>query len=160
MHKMRKKIIKWSMLAMVGILLSACSENYSRGEKVGTVIEFAESGLIWNSWDGRLNLTQTGMNTAGEPFTFSLDNDRDDQQNLVDLLYQAQIEGWKIKVKYHKVMGCNWFGNRGRSDYFVDDVTVLDKDFANPLKSITGGQQGHVIDTIFVVIDKSQLRQK
>lgn len=157
---MRRNIMKWSMLAMVGILLSACSENYSRGEKVGTVIEFAESGLIWNSWDGRLNLTQTGMNTAGEPFTFSLDNDRNDQQNLVDLLYQAQIEGWKIKVKYHKVMGWNWFGNRGRSDYFVDDVTVLDKNFANPLKNIGGRQQGQVVDTIFVVIDKSQLRQK
>ena len=96
---MKKRIIKWSMLAMVSMLLVACSENYSRGEKVGTVIEFAQSGLIWDSWDGRLNLTQTGMNTAGEPFTFSLDNDRKDQQHLVDLLYQAQIEGWKIKIK-------------------------------------------------------------
>ena len=90
--------MKWSMLAVVGILLTACTENYSRGEKVGTVIEFAQSGLIWDSWDGRLNLTQTGMNTAGEPFTFSLDNDRTDQDSLVQLLYQAQIEGWKIKV--------------------------------------------------------------
>ena len=88
---------------VVSLTMVSCSENYSRGEKVGTVIEFAQSGLIWDSWDGRLNLTQTGMNTAGEPFTFSLDNDRDDQQPLVDLLYQAQIEGWKIKIKYHKV---------------------------------------------------------
>jgi len=152
-------IAKWSMLAAVSILFMACSENYSRGEKVGTVIEFAESGLIWNSWDGRLNLTQTGMNTAGEPFTFSLDNDRTDQQHLVDLLYQAQIEGWKIKVKYHKVMGWNWFGNRGRSDYFVDDVTILDKDFANPLKNMKGERKGQIVDTIFVVIDKSQLKK-
>lgn len=152
--------MKWSMLAVVGILLTACTENYSRGEKVGTVIEFAQSGLIWDSWDGRLNLTQTGMNTAGEPFMFSLDNDRTDQDSLVQLLYQAQIEGWKIKVKYHRVMGKNWFENRGRSDYFVDDVIVLDRDFANPLKNMTGGRQGHVVDTIFVVIDKSELRKK
>ena len=151
--------MKWGMLVLTGILLTACSENYSRGEKVGTVIEFAQSGLISDSWDGRLNLTQTGMNTAGEPFTFSLDNDRNDQQHLVDLLYQAQIEGWKIKVKYHKVMGWNWFGNRGRSDYFVDEVTVLDKDFANPLKNMGGERHGQVVDTIFVVIDKSQLRK-
>ena len=158
-NKMKRNFIKWSMLAMVSMLLVACSENYSRGEKVGTVIEFAQSGLIWDSWDGRLNLTQTGMNTAGEPFTFSLDNDRKDQQHLVDLLYQAQIEGWKIKIKYHKVMGWNWFGNRGRSDYFVDDVTILDKDFANPLKHMSADRQGHVVDTIFVVIDKSELRK-
>ena len=144
---------------VVSLTMVSCSENYSRGEKVGTVIEFAQSGLIWDSWDGRLNLTQTGMNTAGEPFTFSLDNDRDDQQPLVDLLYQAQIEGWKIKIKY-KVMGWNWFGNRGRSDYFVDEVTVLDKDFANPLRNVKGGREGHIIDTVYVVIDKSELFKK
>ena len=144
------------MLLIFG--LAACTENYSRGEKVGTVIEFAQSGLIWDSWDGRLNLTQTGMNTAGEPFTFSLDNDRTDQDSLVQLLYQAQIEGWKIKVKYHKVQGKNWFGNRGRSDYFVDDVTILDRDFANPLRNGTA-REGRVVDTIFVVIDKAQLKK-
>ena len=154
---MIRKASKSILFLMVTFALVACSENYSRGEKVGTVIEFAQSGLIWDSWDGRLNLTQTGMNTAGEPFTFSLDNDRDDQQPLVDLLYQAQIEGWKIKVKYHKVMGWNWFGNRGRSDYFVDEVTVLDKNFANPLHNVKNQRQGHVIDTVFVVIDKNVL---
>ena len=52
-----------------------------------------------------------------------------------------------------------WFGNRGRSDYFVDEVTVLDKDFANPLKNMGGERHGQVVDTIFVVIDKSQLRK-
>lgn len=156
---MKRNIMKWSMLAVVGILLIACTENYSRGEKVGTVIEFAQSGLIWDSWDGRLNLTQTGMNTAGEPFTFSLDNDRTDQDSLVKLLYQAQIEGWKIKVKYHRVKGKNWFENRGRSDYFVDDVTVLDRDFANPLRGGVG-REGRVVDTIYVVIDKSELKNR
>ena len=153
----RKTVVLLAVVVLT--VLSSCSENYSRGEKVGTVIEFAQSGLFWDSWDGRLNLTQTGMNTAGEPFTFSLDNDRVDQDSLIHLLYQAQIEGWKIKVKYHKVMGWNWFSNRGRSDYFVDDVTVLDRDFANPLRNGTA-QQGHVVDTVYVVIDKSEVRKK
>ena len=156
---MRKHVVSCFVAVLTCFAFAACSENYSRGEKVGTVIEFAQSGLFWDSWDGRLNLTQTGMNTAGEPLTFSLDNDRDDQDSLIHLLYQAQIEGWKIKVKYHKVMGWNWFGNRGRSDYFVDDVAVLDRDFANPLRNGTA-RQGHVVDTVFVVIDKSELQKK
>ena len=158
-NRMRKQVVSCFVAVLACLTFAACSENYSRGEKVGTVIEFAQSGLFWDSWDGRLNLTQTGMNTAGEPFTFSLDNDRDDQDSLIQLLYQAQIEGWKIKVKYHKVMGWNWFGNRGRSDYFVDDVTVLDRHFANPL---LGGKarQGHVVDTVYVVIDKSEIRKR
>ena len=156
---MKKLPMTFFAMMVLAVLLGACSENYSRGEKVGTVIEFAQSGLFWDSWDGRLNLTQTGMNTAGEPFTFSLDNDRNDQDSLVKLLYQAQIEGWKIKIKYHKVKGWNWFENRGRSDYFVDDVTVLDRDFANPLRNGTA-RQGHVVDTVYVVIDKSELRNR
>ena len=154
-----KKLLHLAFIAVLMMVFTGCKENYSVGEKVGNLIEFTKKGVIWDSWEGRMNLTQTGMNTAGEPFTFSLDNDRDDQQPLVDLLYQAQIEGWKIKIKYHKVMGWNWFGNRGRSDYFVDEVTVLDKDFANPLRNVKGGREGHIIDTVYVVIDKSEVNK-
>lgn len=48
------------------------------------------------------------------------------------------------------------FYNRGETSYFIDDVTVLDKNFANPLKQM-GSRQGQVIDTVFVVIDKQEL---
>ena len=48
-------------------------------------------------------MTQTGMNTSGEPFSFSFDNDRDDQDSLITLMKQAQVEGWKLKIKYHEV---------------------------------------------------------
>ena len=145
---------------VVLVALTGCKENYSNGEKVGTLIEFAKSGFVWDSWDGRLNMTQTGMNTAGEPFEFSFDNDRDDQDSLITLLQQAQVEGWKIKIKYHRVQGWNWFMNRGRFNYFVDDVTVLDKNFANVFRDRGEGRQGRVVDTIYVVIDKSEIRKK
>lgn len=45
------------------------------------------------------------MNSSGEPFAFSMDNDRNDQQKLIDTLVKAQVEGWKIKIKYHQVWG-------------------------------------------------------
>lgn len=157
-----KKILLFLAFAFIGIAMSSCTENYSDGEKVGVLTEFAKSGLIWDSWDGRLNITQTGMNTSGEPFTFSFDNDRNDQGNLIELMKQAQVEGWKIKIKYHKVKGWNWFKNRGRSEYFVDSVDVLDRDFANPLKIMTDvpvPAPSMVIgrgDTIFVVIVNPQ----
>ena len=139
------------------LLLQGCKENYSNGEKVGNLIEFTRKGVIYDSWEGRLNMTQTGMNTSGEPFSFSFDNDRSDQDSLITLMKQAQVEGWKLKIRYHEVWGFkNVFYNRGETDYFVDDVTVLDKDFANPLKHMET-RQGHVIDTVFVVIDKQEL---
>ena len=131
-------------LALIGVLMvtfTGCKENYSVGEKVGNLIEFTKKGVIWDSWEGRMNLTQTGMNTSGEPFQFSFDNDRDDQDSLVQLLYQAQVEGWKVKLKYHAVWG------------FVE---VLDKDFANPLRQMSGGL-GRVVDTVWVVVDKAEM---
>ena len=147
-------------LALIGVLMvtfTGCKENYSVGEKVGNLIEFTKKGVIWDSWEGRMNLTQTGMNTSGEPFQFSFDNDRDDQDSLVQLLYQAQVEGWKVKLKYHEVWGFkNVFNNRGETDYFVDDVEVLDKDFANPLRQLGSGQ-GRVVDTVWVVVDKAEM---
>lgn len=108
-----------------------------------------------------MNMTQTGMNTSGEPFSFSFDNDRNDQDSLIKLLYQAQAEGWKVKIKYHEVWGMtNVWGNRGDTDYFVDDVTVLDKDFANVAKRFAGSREGRVVDTIYVVIDKNELKNR
>ena len=142
------------------MLLQSCKENYSNGEKVGNLIEFTQKGVIYDSWEGRLNMTQTGMNTSGEPFSFSFDNDRDDQDSIINLMKQAQVEGWKLKIRYHEVWGFkNVFYNRGETNYFVDGVTVLDKDFANPLRQL-GQQQGRVVDTIFVVIDKQELLKR
>lgn len=124
-----KKILLATLV--VASLFTSCKEHFSDGERVGTVTKFSKAGVFWDSWDGLLNITQTGMNSSGEPFTFSIDNDRNDQQKLIDTLVKAQVEGWKVKIKYHQVWGAkNVFNNRGESDFFVDDVIVLDKDFS------------------------------
>ena len=123
------------------LCLISCKEHFSDGERVGTVTKFSKAGVIWDSWDGHLNITQTGMNSAGEPFAFSLDNDRDDQDS-------HQVWGFK-----------NIFSNRGESDYFVDGVEILDKNFSKPLEIINNNKdntKGSVIDTIYVVIDKNK----
>lgn len=142
------------------LCLISCKEHFSDGERVGTVTKFSKAGVIWDSWDGHLNITQTGMNSAGEPFAFSLDNDRNDQDSIVKLLTEAQLKGWKVKLLYHQVWGFkNIFSNRGESDYFVDGVEILDKNFSKPLEIINNNKdntKGSVIDTIYVVIDKNK----
>ena len=159
--KSMKKVFYLLLLSVTIMSFSSCKENYSKGEKVGNLIEFTKKGVVWDSWEGRLNMTQTGMNTSGEPFSFSFDNDVTNQDSLINLMKQAQVDGWKLKIRYHEVWGLkNIFNNRGETDYFVDGVTVLDKDFANPLKRMSSNGRGHVIDTIYVVIDKSQLKNR
>ena len=154
-----KNLLSVMLLALVVAGVSGCKENYSNGEKVGNLIEFTQKGVFWDSWEGRLNLTQTGMNTSGEPFSFSFDNDRGDQDSLIAVMKQAQVEGWKLKLRYHEVWGFkNFLTNRGDTDYFIDEVMVLDKDFANVSHRLSNARGGQVVDTIYVVLDKSELR--
>lgn len=161
MYVAMRKLLVILLSVVVLASFSSCKENYSNGEKVGNLIEFTRKGVIWDSWEGRLNLTQTGMNTSGEPFSFSFDNDRKDQDSLIKLMQVAQVEGWKIKIRYHEVWGLkNVFSNRGETDYFVDGVTVLDKDFANVSKRLNDKSSGHVVDTVWVVIDKNEVLKK
>jgi hypothetical protein len=97
------------------------------------------------------------------PFDFSIDNDRE-PENLVATLDSAASKGWKIKLKYQQVWGLlNIFQNRGETNHFVTSVEVLDKDpmgsvFGNNTDRIEGSTNvcGKVVDTIYVVIDKSR----
>ena len=153
---MKKYLILGVALACLGF--TSCKEHFSDGERVGTVTKFSKAGVIWDSWDGHLNITQTGMNSAGEPFEFSMDNDKSNQTAIVNELVKAQRYGWKIKVIYHQVWGFkNIFKNRGESDYFVDSLEVLDKEFAHPLGNIEQEKKVSVLGTksnpIHVVID-------
>lgn len=157
---MKNKFIFLTMGLMA--FMTSCTENYSNGERIGMVTKFSEKGLVWSSWEGTLNTTQTGMNSA-EPFEFSVDNDLNDPK-VIATLDSAATNGWKVKIKYHQTFGKNWFNNRGETNHFVKEVVVLDKD---PIGNMFGGNnktktncdcktQGKVIDTIYVVIDRTK----
>ncbi len=139
------------LFLFISILFCSCSENYSNGERIGVITQFSETGLIWKSWEGHLNVTQTGMNSS-VPFDFSIDNDKPDEQ-IIKVLDSAAQYGWKVKLIYHETAGKNWFKNRGETSHFINKVEVLEKNFGNVFN---GNQQqkntGKVIDTIYVVI--------
>jgi hypothetical protein len=122
------------------------------------ITKFSQKGLVWNSWEGSLNTTQTGMNSS-TPFEFSVDNDVNDPK-VIATLDSAATEGWKVKIKYHETFGKNWFSNRGETSYFVKEVQVLDRD---PIGNMFGAKEnkndivgGRVIDTIYVIIDRTK----
>ena len=133
------------------LLLLGCSENYSNGERIGVITQFSETGLIWKSWEGHLNVTQTGMNSS-VPFDFSIDNDNPDPQ-IITMLDSAAQYGWKVKLVYHETAGKNVFNNRGETDHFITKVEVLERNFGN---AFNGNQHqetaGRVVDTVYVVI--------
>jgi len=157
-NKVIMKTIKFLVFGLlVATVMTSCTNNYSNGERIGMITKFSQKGLVWNSWEGTLNTTQTGMNSA-QPFEFSVDNDVNDPK-VIATLDSAATHGWKVKIKYHQSFGLNWLNNRGETNFFVKEVQVLDK---NPLGSMFGDKksnnqpQGKVIDTIYVVIDKTK----
>lgn len=148
-----KNLILIAFVSALMILVS-CSEQYSNGERIGVITRFSQKGLIFKSWEANLNITQTGMNTSGEPFCFSVDKDKEDV-NIIALLDSAANKGWKVKIIYHECLNKNITGIRGETDYFIDNMVVLDKGFTEKLQFNNNPQvpTGRVIDTIYVVID-------
>lgn len=146
--------IKLFTLLLSIILLTSCSENYSNGERIGVITQFSNTGILFKSWEGHLNATQTGMNSS-VPFDFSIDNDNPDPK-VIATLDSAALYGWKVRLEYHEVMGFNWFQNRGETDYFVTEVEVLERDFGLNFENTSNSGGGTVIDTIYVVIDNTK----
>lgn len=138
------------------LTLSGCSENYSNGERIGVITQFSKTGNFWKSWEGHLNVTQTGMNSS-VPFDFSIDNDNE-PEGLAKQLDSAAQYGWKVKLIYHETFGKNWFDNRGETNHFVNKIEVLSRDFGNQFSSNKDSayRHGTIIDTIYVIIDKSK----
>lgn len=151
---------KLLIVISIAFTFASCSENYANGERIGLITQFSRSGAICKSWEGQLHVTQTGMNSTAKDFDFSIDNDHEDQ-NIINQIDSAAQHGWKVKLTYHETFGKNWFQNRGETDHFITGVEILDK---NPVASALGvntttSTQGKVIDTIYLVIDKSQIKK-
>lgn len=144
---------------MLAVALTSCSENYSNGERIGVITQFSESGYTFKSWEGHLNVTQTGMNSS-VPFDFSIDNDNPNQ-DVINTIDSAAQHGWKVKLIYHEVAGKNWFQNRGETDHFVTKIEVLEKNFGNAFNGNSNASKSlpGIHDTIYVVIvSKDQLK--
>src|ERR1700751_221831 len=117
-----KKLI---LLVSAIVALSSCTNNYSNGNRVGYVTQFSEAGIVWKSWEGHLNTTQTGM-SSGTGFVFSIDNDKKDASfEIIENLKLALDSGYKVELTYNKCFGLNFFSNRGSTDFFVSKCKVL-----------------------------------
>lgn len=151
--------IFWILGAIAFIIFASvtATENYSEGERIGFVTKFSHKGRFWKSWEGELNLTQTGMNTSSL-FDFSIDNDNESTY-VISMIDSAVNNGWKVKLTYHETYFKNWFSNRGETSYFIKSIQILDRTTLGA-NNIETNRQGKIIDTIYLVIDKSELNKK
>ncbi len=151
-------VIGITLFILFGFVTS--TENYAEGERIGFLTKFSKKGRFWKSWEGELNLTQTGMNTSSL-FNFSIDND--DAQNeahLTTMIDSAVNNGWKVKLTYHQTFFKNFFKNRGETSYFIKTIEILDRSTIGSNVLNANSISGSVIDTIYVVIDKNEFKNK
>lgn len=148
------------LLIALSLVFTSCSEDYGTGERIGVITRFSRSGLLFKSWEGELHVTQTGMNSTMNDFDFSIDNNVEtERKNAINLLDSAAKMGWKVRIMYHQVRGTNITSSRGDTEYFVDSVQVLDKNMTtifNNNNNTDTIRRGRIIDTIYVVIDKTK----
>lgn len=140
------------IVASIIMLFTSCAENYSNGERIGMITQFSNKGLIWKSWEGHLNVTQTGMNSS-TGFDFSIDNDINNQK-VINTIDSAANLGWKVKLIYHQVSWpYNFCSNRGETNFFINDVVVLDRNTSNPFQNPKNSPSTK--DTVYVIMIKS-----
>lgn len=147
------------LLLSLMLTLTSCYENYSNGTRIGTITQFSNSGMVFKSWEGHLNVTQTGMNSS-EGFDFSIDNDNV-PKGIVETIDSAMNNGWKVELDYHMVKNKNWFRNRGNTDHFVTSCRIIDKGFVhnNPstiMKDTTGSVKTDTIINITVTLKEAR----
>ena len=152
------RVVAVAIIGFVIYGLISATETYSEGERIGFLTKFSHKGRFFKSWEGELNLTQTGMNTSSL-FNFSIDNDKEDK-NLVSMIDSAVNNGWKVKLIYHQTSFKNWWENRGETNYFINRIEILDKNGIGNNNINSDNRGGRVIDTIYVVIDKNELKNR
>lgn len=161
-----RQFLVWAIIIIglpVALYYLIGSENYSNGERIGLVTQFSKRGVMFKSWEGHLNITQTGMNSA-DGFDFSLDRTSGLTKNSERLLDSSATYGWKVKLIYHQTFLRNWFSYRGETNYFIDSVVVLDKSFSSNVNDGSsagnGGNSGRAVDTVYIVITPSDPNYK
>ena len=127
---MKKKSWILSLILAACCLLLGCSENYSNGSRVGYITQFSKTGIFFKTWEGHLNMSQTGANSSQE-WDFGVDRQNTPQdacESMISRLALAQNMGYKVKLDYHEVWGLsNVMFWRGETSYYLTGVTILDQ---------------------------------
>lgn len=118
---------KLLFIAIASLMLQACTQNFSQGERMGIITKFSQSGLMYKSWEGDLkvapNIASGGMVGNYEDFYFSIDNDETIKcETAIDSINEYMKEGIPVIITYQQVKGKNWWDNRGTSNYFIRSV--------------------------------------
>ena len=113
-----KKILVVLVLIVVGVLSFMYLGTYSEGTQAGKIMKISKKGLIFKTWEGRLDMETMGATDRSQlgtkVFEFSIESDNED---LLERLRAAQLTGERVNLKFEQKY-FKYFWN-GETKYFA-----------------------------------------
>lgn len=110
---------------VLALTLAACGPNYSEGEWTGTVVKLSKKGLIFESWEGMVNIgglrrdfDGERMQTVANSYEFNVQS-----PTVVETIKKAMDSGQRVRLTYRQwAIAPPTISN----DHVVIEATILD----------------------------------
>ncbi len=125
-RKILIRVLVFGLIIGIGIFSFMYWAVYERGVMAGKVLRLSEKGIIFKTFEGKLNLETfgalKGASPIAESFDFSVEKD---QAEVIKELQEVALSGERVNLYFIKRYGA--FSWRGETKYFVNKVERLGK---------------------------------
>jgi hypothetical protein len=119
--KIVRRIIIFALIVGVAILSFLYWGVYETGIMAGKVLRVTQKGIIFKTYEGKLNLETfgalKGASPIAESFDFSVESD---QKEIIKELEQVALSGERVNL--HFIKRYSTFAWRGDTKYFIEKV--------------------------------------
>jgi hypothetical protein len=124
MKKILRRILIIAIIISLAVFAFLYWGVYERGVMAGKVLRITQKGVIFKTYEGKLNLETfgalKGTSPIAESFDFSVESD---QTAVIKELEQVALSGERVNLKF--VRRFTAFPWRGDTKYFVEGVERL-----------------------------------
>jgi hypothetical protein len=119
--KIVKRILLIALALGIGTLAFLYFGVYERGVMSGKVLRITEKGMVFKTYEGKLNLESfgalKGASPVAETFDFSVESN---QADVIKQLEEVSLSGERVSLHFVKrYMKFPW---RGDTSYFIESV--------------------------------------
>lgn len=116
-----KKILALIIIILLGASIFMYYGTYSEGTQAGVVMKISKKGVLFKTWEGRLDMGTVGKSRkedlGSKIFEFSI---KSSNQTLIKQLQEAQLVGERVNLIFEqKYMRFIW---DGETKYFATGV--------------------------------------
>jgi hypothetical protein len=119
--KIVKRVLLIALVLGIATLAFLYYGVYERGVMAGKVLRITEKGMVFKTYEGKLNLESfgalKGASPVAETFDFSVESD---QTEVIKQLEEVSLSGERVNL--HFVKRYAQFPWRGDTKYFIESV--------------------------------------